>query len=876
MKIITKQSSFVVLAITLLALILTSCKSDKTDCGAVTKHTNIPEGYYVETIPYSVFKGIFDERIQYENIVSRGAAIPIKTEAQFYIKAWNDLFIQKLIEPEIEYLGLRVSDYEIDDMVFGAHPHSNLTSMPFLCDANGVYQPEEAKRFVELIKSDTAGDPKITWDVFVKDMVYEHQIKKMRSIVSSSFFVSPAEEKFYDKYLSTEIDFDYIFIPYTEAQITPSHDSLLVKLYEDYQEDYYKQETRDVTIVTIKPEVDSANHIEELKRFEALKNFADSDFRTLADKNESIKFYSADYNLNTTQKELLGFFENGKVGDLRGPYLQDNSYRLMKIIEKYTAPDSVKVRHIMLRGEDTSLVVELMKKINDNKDVFGKLAEKYSADTRSNENGGEIGWIKPGDLVEPYNTACFSAPSDFYFEIESHNKRHIMHVMETSQTSQSHVIVDVLYMDVEPNDRDIERMKKKANSISKKSKTGDDLLVKAVENRYATTNLNLVNTYYFLNDIPNSIDMLQWCFKNTINTVSPPFFRDNLAYILTVTDIVPTGYIPFEKVRDIVRDDYIVLYRKDTLYNRIAQRVKKGDTLEENGNILKREVIGIKNMLLSSYTIPTLGIEYNLRGVLMGLKVGKTSDLFKGDKGVFMVRKTAERKIKQTMDSETRLNNQFMANVSNDIYLGDITKKAYPIINIAREQDSYMLLKEYNDELPYDSTASKEIIPAEYAFRDENWALALNGNSDFKGFVNFYENIEKETKQSRLAKIYAGICFMKLNENQKAIQVLSTIGKTEDFYTPSIIPILLGDAYSFIGKNQEAIDSYKRAIDNSNSPFFSGIAMHKLALLDYMLGNYDEAIKYCEILINTNIKHFNSQVMTELLGALKEKKKNNN
>ena len=58
MKIITKQSSFVVLAITLLALILTSCKSDKTDCGAVTKHTNIPEGYYVETIPYSVFKGI--------------------------------------------------------------------------------------------------------------------------------------------------------------------------------------------------------------------------------------------------------------------------------------------------------------------------------------------------------------------------------------------------------------------------------------------------------------------------------------------------------------------------------------------------------------------------------------------------------------------------------------------------------------------------------------------------------------------------------------------------------------------------------------------------------------------------------------------------
>ena len=46
-------------------------------------------------------------------------------------------------------------------------------------------------------------------------------------------------------------------------------------------------------------------------------------------------------------------------------------------------------------------------------------------------------------------------------------------------------------------------------------------------------------------------------------------------------------------------------------------------------------------------------------------------DLFKGDKGVFMVRKS--RKIKQTMDLKLS-KQQFMANVSN-IYLGDITKK---------------------------------------------------------------------------------------------------------------------------------------------------------------------------------------------------------
>jgi hypothetical protein len=489
-----------------------------------------------------------------------------------------------------------------------------------------------------------------------------------------------------------------------------------------------------------------------LKRFSALKNHTASDYKTLAEKSQAIKFFSTEYNLSNTQGNLLNFFGKGKINDVYGPVFQNNSYRLTKIIDKYERPDSVKIRHILLIDKDTLLVAKLMKEISEKKN-FSEIAAKYSADPNNKDNGGEIGWVRYGEMGEPFNTACFSAPNDFYFEIGSGYGKHLVHIMEISATSTQYVFADVLFMELEPNERDFKNLEKITNRISRKSKSGEDLFAEAIKYGFATTNATLQNTFYTIPEIDDSYEMVQWCFKNGKNKVSPPFKKGNNVYIISISDIIPTGNLPFYEVRDIVHDDFVMLYRKDTLYDRLKPLINDSKSLEENAKVLGSNVIGIKKMILASYDIPSLGVENELRGLLMGMKVGQTSSLFKGDKGLFIVRKTAERKIKSSSTPQTRLTNQYLADVQNDIHLADISTEAKAFMNFVRQQDSYLLLKTYKNFLPDDNKAAVDMIQAEYAFRGGKWDLALQGSARFKGLKSFYENTNKDTKQSRLAKI---------------------------------------------------------------------------------------------------------------------------
>jgi tetratricopeptide (TPR) repeat protein len=252
----------------------------------------------------------------------------------------------------------------------------------------------------------------------------------------------------------------------------------------------------------------------------------------------------------------------------------------------------------------------------------------------------------------------------------------------------------------------------------------------------------------------------------------------------------------------------------------------------------------------------------------MGMKVGQTSPLFKGDKGLFIVRKTAERKIKPKSTPQTRITNQYLADVQNDVHLGDISADAKAYMNFVRQQDSYLLLKRYENLLPEDKTAATAMITAEYAFREGKWEQSLNGTQTFKGFKEFISMTDKETKQSRLAKMYASICYMKLNDFKSAITLLSSIQPTEDYFMSSIIPILLGDAYAMTDKPQDAISHYKNAVEKGNSNFYLGIALHKLALHYYMIGDYNKTMEACRLLLERNVGHHHGQVLTELLKKL--------
>lgn len=143
---------------------------------------------------------------------------------------------------------------------------------------------------------------------------------------------------------------------------------------------------------------------------------------------------------------------------------------------------------------------------------------------------------------------------------------------------------------------------------------------------------------------------------------------------------------------------------------------------------------------------------------------------------------------------------------------------------------------------PAEAKATEAIWKAEDYYRQDSFQLALNGDGVNAGFLKAITKYGG-TKAGNLSKFYAGACYMQLGDFNNAIKQL------KDFSTSQVevklrATGLLGDAYSELGKKQEAIDQYKKAgtlfdKDDVNSPEY----LFRAAMLNQELGKNKEAIE---------------------------------
>ena len=132
----------------------------------------------------------------------------------------------------------------------------------------------------------------------------------------------------------------------------------------------------------------------------------------------------------------------------------------------------------------------------------------------------------------------------------------------------------------------------------------------------------------------------------------------------------------------------------------------------------------------------------------------------------------------------------------------------YGLIGILIVVGGYFGYKNFISEPKQREAADKSYTAQDY-FAVDSFALALNGDGVNPGFIKIADQFSG-SEAGNLAKYYAGVCFVQLNQNDKAVQYL------KDFSTDSK-PVqqraykLLGDAYGDLGNAKEALNYYKKA-----------------------------------------------------------------
>jgi len=110
---------------------------------------------------------------------------------------------------------------------------------------------------------------------------------------------------------------------------------------------------------------------------------------------------------------------------------------------------------------------------------------------------------------------------------------------------------------------------------------------------------------------------------------------------------------------------------------------------------------------------------------------------------------------------------------------------------------------------PKEKKAANEMFKAEYYYRVDSVNLALNGDGSNPGFIKIIEKYGS-TPAGNLAHYYAGVCYIKLNENDKAISQLKKFS-TGSKPVQARAWKLMADAYADLGKNDDALSYYKKA-----------------------------------------------------------------
>ena len=166
-------------------------------------------------------------------------------------------------------------------------------------------------------------------------------------------------------------------------------------------------------------------------------------------------------------------------------------------------------------------------------------------------------------------------------------------------------------------------------------------------------------------------------------------------------------------------------------------------------------------------------------------------------------------------DTNKELEVEEIVSKSEQFIENNSKKIIYGIIALALVIGAVLGVK-YGYLIPQEKKAAAAMFKGEQYFARDSFNLALNGNgADYEGFeaiINQYGS----TDAGNLAKAYAGICYFKLGENEKALDLLKSFSGSDEMISPAITG-LIGDCYVNMGNVKEGINYFEKAANQANN-----------------------------------------------------------
>ena len=517
-----------------------------------------------KAVSYTDFQQDIENFTTINEMVTGSTAQNEQQQEQIRNAAWQNLVDRYLFTKKAKEAGIKVGKDEMRELLAGDIISPVISQNPAFMDENGNFSKTAVQNLATSASQDGTGRLRAFWNYIQNSVNTQQFYAKYGALFNNSNFQNPLMLKraIAENNNTTNVDFVMVPIGYAPDTTIKVSDAEIKKFYDDHKDLFRQNASRDMEYVVyeVKPsDADIAatresmdNLYEEFCTTDGVKSFLAKNSERALDE----RWYK-DGELNVVNSDINTFVFGNSDGT--SPIVSDlnaNKFFAARIMATGQVPDSVYVKHILLRGTNADFQADSLLGVLGKGESFSNLAATYSADTQSAADGeqGNIGWMTQNYMI-PGMESVLTSQVGKPFKLKTQYGTHVVEVTKrTAPIAKKQVAIfekTALASGETFND-----YYSKASKFAKLAAGSYANYQAAVDScgTYSHPMNGVLESTSSYGGVDQAKEVTRWVFDNKVGKVSPIItVNNNYFFIATVKGIHKEGIASIPEVSDVIR-----------------------------------------------------------------------------------------------------------------------------------------------------------------------------------------------------------------------------------------------------------------------------------------------------------------------------------
>ncbi|MBK8785493.1 MAG: peptidylprolyl isomerase [Chitinophagaceae bacterium] len=608
--------------------------------------------------------------------------------AQIRDQVWNQIVAEKVFYAEAAKLGIEFTSKELDKVLKSDDPSNPLMQDRSMIDpATGKMDQAKLTQALTNIKK-AKGEQ---WEMINAQIIEPQKLASVSTkyfalLNASAYYPAWMEEKD-AKENKTFATISFVQIPYqtiSDSTIKVTDDE--IKKYVESHKGLFKQEAgRMISYVGFSQLPSAADSAKTKAQVESLKaEFAnETNVKNFLARNAS----AIDFDTNYVPKSKIQSAYTDSIikmpaGTVYGPYVENKSFVVAKMLGSKTVPDSAHAKHILIATVNAQTGQPVLEDSTAKKRAdsvynainaganFAMLAMQYSSDG-SKDKGGDLGTFAYGAMVPEFNKYCFEKPVGSRGVVRTQFGYHIIELLSQKGASPAYKI-GFLAKEIYPSEETINNASNNAVALSaeKDAKKMQAYLDKNGLQKISVPTIIKENDAS-IGQMQDARQLVRWVFEAKKGDVSDPMPVGDQFVVATVDKIYEEGTQDVETARPLAEN----AIREEKKAEQIISALGANPTLESASAKYSKAIImtgADSSITFKAQIIDSIGNEPKLIGAIFNkANLNKVAAPVAGKAGVFVFKVNSfgekaadpnEDKVQMRLQQTVALRNQAVSN----------------------------------------------------------------------------------------------------------------------------------------------------------------------------------------------------------------------